>query len=511
MYHLVTSKCSSFPGITSCMSLPPSSSSTIKPYYFTTPIHRITLPTMASKATLLLALSLLFATCIARQQNQCQIQNIEALEPIEVVQAEAGVTEIWDANDQQFQCAGVHFIRHRIQPGGLLLPSYVNTPILAFIERGRGIQGVILSGCPETYEYSSQEQQFSGQSERRGERLQVDQDRHQKVENVNEGDVVAIPTGTAHWLHNDGNTELVVVVFFDTQNNENQLDEYQRRFFLAGNPQAQSHQQQQTQPRQQRQGQRQNAGNIFNGFTVELLAQSFNVDQETAQKLQGQNDQRGHIVNVGQDLQIIRPPQQQQGRRAPGRGWSNGVEETICSMKFKVNIDNPSHADFVNPQAGRIANLNSFKFPILEHLQLSAERGELRPNVIQSPHWTINAHNLLYVTEGALRVQIVNNQGNSVFDNELREGQVVVIPQNFAVIKRANEQGSRWVSFKTNDNAMIANLAGRVSAISSMPVDVVANAYQLSREDAQQLKFSQRETVLFAPSFSRGQGIRASA
>ncbi|MFS7888760.1 11S globulin seed storage protein G3 [Helianthus anomalus] len=180
-------------------------------------------------------------------------------------------------------------------------------------------------------------------------------------------------------------------------------------------------------------------------------------------------------------------------------------------MKFKVNIDNPSQVDFVNPQAGRIANLNSFKFPILEHLQLSAERGELRPNAIQSPHWTINAHNLLYVTEGALRVQIVNNQGNSVFDNELREGQVVVIPQNFAVIKRANEQGSRWVSFKTNDNTMIANLAGRVSAISSMSVDVVANAYQLSREDAQQLKFSQRETVLFAPSFSRGQGIRASA
>ncbi|KAJ0557631.1 putative 11-S seed storage protein, plant [Helianthus annuus] len=498
---------------------------------------------MASKATnLLLAFSLLFATCIARQQqqqqNQCQIQNIQALEPIEVIQAEAGVTEIWDANDQQFQCAGVDFIRHRIQPGGLLLPSYVNTPILAFIERGRGIQGVILSGCPESYEYS-QEQQFSGQSERRGERLPFDEDRHQKVENLNEGDVVAIPTGTAHWVHNDGNTELVVVVFFDTQNNENQLDEYQRRFFLAGNPQAQSQQQhrQQRQSRQQspqitRQGrpqqQFQNSGNIFNGFTVDLLAQSFNIDQETAQKLQGQNDQRGHIVNVGQDLQIIRPPQarqerqqyqhqqgrrtrQEQGRRG-GRsgGWSNGVEETICSMKFKENIDNPSHADFVNPQAGRIANLNSFKFPILEHLQLSAERGELRPNAIQSPHWTINAHNLLYVTEGSLRVQIVNNQGNSVFDNELREGQVVVIPQNFAVIKRAGEQGSRWVSFKTNDNAMIANLAGRVSAISSMPVDVVANAYQLSREDAQQLKFSQRETVLFAPSFSRGQR-RASA
>ncbi|KAI3742673.1 hypothetical protein L1987_60365 [Smallanthus sonchifolius] len=490
---------------------------------------------MASKTSLLLALSLLFTACLARQhqqqQDQCQLRNFEALEPYDIVQAEAGVTEFWDANNQQFQCAGVDFIRHRIQPGGLLLPSYVNTPILAFIERGRGVHGVILPGCPETYEYS-QDQQFSGQGERRGQEFQF-QDRHQKVEELNQGDVVAIPTGAAHWLHNDGDSELVAVVFFDTQNYDNQLDEYHRRFFLAGNPQAQSQQQQgrpriqQGRPRIQGRGQGrhfQNSGNIFDGFNTEYIAEAFNVDRETAEKLQGQRDQRGHIVNVQQGLQIIRPQQsrrgssgrfdprqerqQHQGRRGSG-GWSNGFEETFCSLKLKENIENPSHADFVNPQAGKIANLNSFKFPILKHLQLSAERGELQRNAIQSPHWTINAHNLLYVTEGTLRVQIVNNEGNSVFDNELREGQVVVIPQNFAVIKRAGEQGARWVSFKTNDNAMIANLAGRVSAISSLPVDVVANSYQLSRQDAQKLKFSQRETVLFNSSY-RSQG-RASA
>ena len=171
-------------------------------------------------------------------------------------------------------------------------------------------------------------------------------------------------------------------------------------------------------------------------------------------------------------------------------------------MKLKENIENPAHADFVNPQAGQISNLNSFKFPILQQLQLSLERGELNENAIQTPHWTINAHNLLYVTDGSMRVQIVNNEGNSVFDNELREGQVVVIPQNYAVVKKAGQQGCRWVSFKTNDNAMISNLAGRVSAIRSMPVHVVANSYQMPIEDAQRLKFSQDQTVLLSPSFS---------
>ena len=81
-----------------------------------------------------------------------------------------------------------------------------------------------MPGCPETYE-SSSEQQFSDPSQRRGARIQ---DRHQKVQNLNQGDVAAIPARAAHWIYNDGNDELVVVVFFDTQNNANQLDQNHR-------------------------------------------------------------------------------------------------------------------------------------------------------------------------------------------------------------------------------------------------------------------------------------------
>nr|XP_043612243.1 11S globulin seed storage protein G3-like [Erigeron canadensis] len=522
---------------------------------------------MAYKASLFLAFFLLVSTSLARQQqhqqqqqqqqqlrNVCQLRNIDALEPNYVVQAEAGLTEFWDANNQQFQCAGVDFIRHRIQPGGLLLPSYVNTPILAFVEKGKAVQGVILPGCPETFEIS-QQQQFSSQGQRQGQQQGQrfdQQDRHQKVENLYPGDVVAVPTGAAHWLYNDGDNELVVVVFFDAQNSDNQLDPNHRRFFLAGNPQDQSQQfqgrqhtrEQQQRPSRQQQSQQQNAGNIFRGFDTEFIAEAFNVDQETAQKLQGERDQRGHIVNVQQgQLQIIRPQQEQQpwgqqqqqpwgqqpqypwgqqrgqgqqpqypwGRQQQGGSGRNGLEETICSLKVKENIDNPTHADFVNPQAGRISNLNNFKFPILQLLQLSVERGELYPNAIQAPHYTFNAHNLVYVTDGTLRVQIVNHEGNSVFDDELNQGQVVVIPQNFAVIKRAGQQGARWVSFRTNENAMISNLAGRLSAIRSMPVGVVANSYQISVQEAQRLKYNQPETVLLTPGYSREQIQKAEA
>ncbi|KAJ9543527.1 hypothetical protein OSB04_023234 [Centaurea solstitialis] len=458
------------------------------------------------KASLLLAFFLLSAGTLARQQRQnwCQINRINALEACGNIQAEAGVTEFWEPDNQLFYCSGVEFIRHRIQPDGLLLPSYVNTPHLAFTEEGKGVLGVVLPGCPETYE-SSSKQQFSDLSQRRGPRIQ---DRHQNVQNFNPGDVVAIPAGAAHWIYNDGNTELVVVVFFDTHNNANQLDANRRRFYLAGNPHAHS-EQQQGQSQQCHLHPEPYSGNIFNGFDVEFLQEAFNVDRETAEKLQGQRDQRGHIVRVEQDLQIIRPThsrEEQEQEQEQERGRENGFEETVCSLKLKENIDNPAHIDFVNKQAGRISNLNNYKFPILRHLQLSVAKSELYRNAIQSPQWMLNAHNIVYVTHGNMRVQIVNNKGESVFNDELREGQVVVIPQNFAVIKKAGEQGARWVSFRTNDNAITENLVGRVSAIRSLPVDVVANAYQVSREDAQKLKYNQQQTSLFSASSSKGQG-----
>lgn len=71
-----------------------------------------------------------------QQQGQCQLNRLNPMEPTVRIQAEAGVTELWDKNNQQFQCAGVSLIRHVIQSRGMLLPSYLNTPLLAYVERG---------------------------------------------------------------------------------------------------------------------------------------------------------------------------------------------------------------------------------------------------------------------------------------------------------------------------------------------------------------------------------------
>ncbi|KAJ9564964.1 hypothetical protein OSB04_000930 [Centaurea solstitialis] len=465
---------------------------------------------MANHHLLSLSLSILmvFHGCLAyqpfqqQQQNECQIQRINPLEPNERVEAEGGWTEFFDANDQQFRCAGVEVIRHHIRPQGLYLPSYINTPLMIYIKQGKGYQGIILPGCSETFQSSQQLQEQSQQSF---------QDRHQKIRNFRQGDVIVIPAGAAHWMYNDGQEDIIAIVLLDSTNQANQLDQFHRRFFLAGNPKQAQQQQQQGmswgRPSQKGWSQEEGSANIFRGFELEILSQAFNVDPQTAQKLQSPGDNRGHIIRVERGLQVIKPPvpfQQQE------RGNANGFDETVCSTKLTANIDNPSHVDIYNPQAGRCTHLNSQKLPVLQMVQLSAERGVLHSNAIVSPYWVMNAHSILVVTNGNMRMQIVNNKGESVFNEQIREGQLVVVPQNFAVVKQAGQEGCRWIAFRTNDNAMINTLAGQNSAIRAMPVDVIASAYQMPREQALNLKFNRKETVMFKPS-SMQWGMSAAA
>lgn len=71
----------------------------------------------------------------------------------------------------------------------------------------------MLPGCPETFQ--------SPQDQQSGERMR---DRHQKIENFKKGDILIFQAGVTHWMYNNGDQDLKVVVMFDTTNRGNQLD-----------------------------------------------------------------------------------------------------------------------------------------------------------------------------------------------------------------------------------------------------------------------------------------------
>ncbi|CAI0558967.1 unnamed protein product, partial [Linum tenue] len=349
--------------------------------------------------------------------------------------------------------------------------------------------------------FQSQEESQQQQDPRQGFR-----DQHQKIRKVREGDVIALPAGVADWFYNDAQTPLVLVQIMDTSNPANQLDNNFRQQQIQGQRgqfSGQGFQRGESQSQSRRGGsggQEQRSGNIFQGFDEQFLAEAFNVDTDLARRMKNENDNRGVIVRVEDRLQFLTPEFSEEERSEYQRGRpANGVEETFCSARLKQNINDPSRADVYNPRAGRITSVNSHNLPILRSLRLSAQKGHLYQNAIMAPHWNINAHSICYFTRGTGRVQIVDENGRSVFDGEVREGQILTAPHNFAVVKRAGGEGLEWVAFKTNDQAKISQLAGRVSSMRAFPEEVIANSFQVSREEARRLKFNRDEVTLFSP------------
>lgn len=98
---------------------------------------------MASRLFFIISfISLLsFHGCIAtinnlQQEQECNFDRLTALQPTSTMEAEGGKTEFWNPDTKQFRCAGVAFLRHTIRRKGLLVPSYANSVLMAFVEEG---------------------------------------------------------------------------------------------------------------------------------------------------------------------------------------------------------------------------------------------------------------------------------------------------------------------------------------------------------------------------------------
>ncbi|XP_068650843.1 11S globulin seed storage protein 2-like [Aristolochia californica] len=422
--------------------------------------------------------------------QQCRIERLSASRPSRRIQSEGGVTELWDENEAQFQCAGVAAMKNTIQPYSLSLPNFSPSPRLVYIQRGRGLLGISYPGCQESY-HSGGRQPKGTKGEEQQQTGQSLQDQHQKVHRIVQGQIVALPAGVAHWCYNDGNEDLVAVSVTDVNNAANQLDQRPRSFYLAGGKSKESRTEEF------------NAENIIRAFDANLFANALGVSVDTARKMQKQ-DERGFIVKAKQEeMSMIRPEEEEEyEERYPGKR-DNGLEEAYCNMKINQNIDNPREADVYSRQAGRINSVNMHKLPILSYLEMSAEKGYLYGNALYVPHWSMNSHSIVYVTRGGGRVQVVGSNGNTVLDEEVKEGQIVVVPQYYAVMTKALETGFEWISFKTSALPMKSPLVGARSALKGMPIQVLTNSYQISYRQAQDVKFNRERHSYLVPGTSK--------
>lgn len=145
-----------------------------------------------------------------------------------------------------------------------------------------------------------------------------------------------------------------------------------QKFFLAGSPQLIE--------RGAWEGESRRGGNVFRGFADDLLEQAFKIDHELVRKIKGENDERDRIVQANEDFEALLPESDEQERERERHMQSeseNGIEETICTLRLKHDIDRSERADIFNPRGGRISTANYHNLPVLRQVRLSAERGVL--------------------------------------------------------------------------------------------------------------------------------------
>ncbi|KAK9281008.1 hypothetical protein L1049_003899 [Liquidambar formosana] len=82
----------------------------------------------------------------------------------------------------------------------------------------------------------------------------------------------------------------------------------------------------------------------------------------------------------------------------------------------------------------------------------------------------------------------------------LTEGDMFIIPQFLVSTARAGENGFEWVSFKTTSQPLKSPLSGYTSVMGAMPLQVITNSFQISPNEAQNLKHNRgQQSLLLSP------------
>lgn len=253
------------------------------------------------------------------------------------------------------------------------------------------------------------------------------------------------------------------------------------------------------------------AENIFKGIDARFLSEALGVSMHVAEKLQSRRDQRGEIVRVEPEhgFHQLNPSPSSSSFSFPS---SQGQYQTcqrdvdrhnVCAMEVRHSVERLDQADVYSPGAGRITRLTSHKFPVLNLVQMSAVRVDLYQDAIMSPFWNFNAHSAMYGIRGSARVQVASDNGTTVFDDVLRAGQLLIVPQGYLVATKAQGEGFQYIAFETNPDTMVSHVAGKNSVLSDLPAAVIASSYAISMEEAAELKNGRKhELAVLTPAAS---------
>ncbi|KAH6556791.1 hypothetical protein KP509_1Z155400 [Ceratopteris richardii] len=331
------------------------------------------------------------------------------------------------------------------------------------------------------------------------------------VREVQSGDVVTLPKGTVYWWYNNRNDRLRVLFAGDTSLGVNPGRFHQ--FGLAGARET-------------------NFGSLLHGFSQGTLADAWGVEKERIRSLLDQQNDAG-IVKCKQKITFPdiyeEARHQRRHQREEERGSRHGrrqrededVEETMNEIMydeaFSASRDRPAssfyfeelkystrneYPDVYVKNGGTFTQVSSQKLPSLRQVGFSVVKVSLDQNALEAPSFVRNANQLIYITQGGGRIQVTSGDGESVFDEDVQEGTVLVIPKFFPSLKLAGENGLEYVCLLSSHSPSIAYLAGRNSVYYGVPMRVLEAAFNVDEGELREL--GRDEEVIFPRSSSAG-------
>ncbi|XP_065875540.1 11S globulin seed storage protein Ana o 2.0101-like [Euphorbia lathyris] len=380
----------------------------------------------------------------------CQvIPHLFAREPDIYIPTDAGSNEIWTSFSNEFQCAGVQIVRYTIKPNRHVLPVYANADVLCYTVQGKLMFGVIIPECIQ---------------ESDGEKNE-----YHTISYLRRGEVLAYHAGEIFWGYNDGNETCVVLVISHAPNTD------PLRLFCLGGPQ-----------------------NMLGGLSLEFTTNAFNINNELATKLQRKIGRTHNTICVTEsELHLSNSPTTQPYPKHDQRerkGSYNVNEESFCDINTTriVKISDPSRADLFVPEVGHFTTIDVHQLAIHESSQLSISYNK---DVMRLSHWE-NGYSIFYVVKGEGHIQVVNDSGKNVFDDIIKEGQLLTVPHSFLIAEQSKTDMFEYVTFKTNANPITSELSGRNSVINYLPLEVLENAFNINKEEAKMVKLGTKETSL---------------
>eukprot|EP00850_Spirogloea_muscicola_P004701 SM000020S06051 [mRNA] locus=s20:641881:644391:- [translate_table: standard] len=319
------------------------------------------------------ALSLLLAYSLAASAASLGSDTFVAPEPIAMIDTEGGSVSVWSSDFKLIEVS-VSIFSPFLLCGLLAAPKYTDASQLSYVLEGHTAVGLITPFGILT-----------------------------NVRYLTKGDVLVTPAGWAFWAYNCGEKPFRIFGVADTSNGP-RSGKY-TAFHLVG-------------------GKANSTGGNLHSFSADVLAATWDVDEEVVEKL----------LSAQEKTAIIK------------------VEKKVIGFIFMLLKEMGTLGttrELVVEDGGCLFVVNSFKLPILKAVWLSVAHLKLEADAISAPGRTLHAAKIVDVIEETGRVEIAYPDGHKGLDTKVECGDVLIVPKLFLLTMVAGTEGLEVVKEKS--------------------------------------------------------------